>query len=437
MPRPDECDEVFTELPVTLWDYVGDGTPDELSLEGTSDLLLKVREPCALKSPAAVYSAWSDAQGYLVGDWKTTRDWRYQKTTAELYTNRQGVIYPLAAMRKLDLEAIPGRWAYSITDPAKRREARATDFVQTRAHAEARVTEYFQAARALREKGLQFLALTDGKGAGDLANQRLAFVQEDFSANVSACDDYGGCPHSYERGGACTARRTTGSRIAAMSAASAKSPCAAPDVPLESLLRKSLEQGEGKMSASPWAQKAAAFRNRVAPPPSPAPPVDPVTGLFAAEAVEARASVALDGETRSVEAGDSTGLDPQPEAPAPKRRGRPPGAKNRRPNYGAVEAAPPIDVNDQSYAAEMAEYAALEQAAESEPAAPAISSAEAYVKGQPKPKVDAHVNFHVTESDPPYSHTLSELAALARDLGCEVVIRFPAKAPDSGKAVAP
>src|SRR5688572_23078928 len=88
MPSPDECDEVYTELGVCLWNDDPEN-PDDPPIEGTSDLLLKLRDHVIM----------GVGEGWLVGDWKTTRDWRYQKTPEALVTDRQGVVYPLAAMR--------------------------------------------------------------------------------------------------------------------------------------------------------------------------------------------------------------------------------------------------------------------------------------------------------------------------------------------------
>lgn len=86
---------------------------------------------------------------------------------------------------------------------------------------------------------------------------------------------------------------------------------------------------------SPWKQAAERFKAAQAAKAAPAP-----AGPLAAEA---RASVALDGETRSMEAGDNAGLDLEPVQPAaaeaPKRtRGRPPGAKNKPKAAGSAES---------------------------------------------------------------------------------------------------
>src|SRR5688572_22637509 len=130
MPAPEECDEVYTELGVCLWNDDPEN-PDDPPIEGTSDLLLKVKPESAHKHWLSM-APW--AGGYMVGDWKSSVSFDYQKPAYEervtkkrgrqgeyelrvppLFTDRQGVVYPLAAMRRLDLDAIPGRWAYSIT----------------------------------------------------------------------------------------------------------------------------------------------------------------------------------------------------------------------------------------------------------------------------------------------------------------------------------
>lgn len=279
MPGPEECEEVYTETAISLApppDMVGAPT-----LEGTSDLLLR------LKAPRQDFD-----HNWLAGDWKTSRSFQYAKTAAELYTNSQGILYPLAAMRRLGLDSIPCRWAYSITDPAKRREARATDFVQTREHAEAAARPLFQAAAEMR-------AIYDAVAHME---PLAAALSVPATGAPSACEAFGGCPHSVERGGACTAplEMTTGQRMLAERETGRAKTCApAPAVvPLEALLRRSIDQKkDGKERyMSPFQKKLQELQNAQA------------AGCAVVPAVaEARASSRLDGETRV--------LDPQPVTP--------------------------------------------------------------------------------------------------------------------------
>jgi hypothetical protein len=362
MPRPDECDQVFSELPVALYpDPEGEELPGGLVIEGTSDLLLKLRPEVGSKYfDAKTQHALRESDNYLVGDWKTTGDFDYQKraytefrkkkrgrqgeyelVVPPLYTDKQGVIYPLASMRRLDLDALPGRWAYSITDVRKRREARATDFVQTREHAEAAVAGYFREAGVLKGHYRAFTAIKAGGSAtSDVAlADRLAYAQA-LPADTTKCDDFGGCPHSWERGGACMARRDLGSRLqgaakaqapsleAALEASLAAGTCAATPtrvytqdnqiMPASALARSK--------SMSPWKQAAERFKAAQA-----AKAAAPVP---AAVLPEARASVVLDGETVPIGPAAEPALELEPVQPAaaeaPKRtRGRPPGAKNK------------------------------------------------------------------------------------------------------------
>lgn len=363
MPRPDECDQVFSELPVALYpDPEGEELPGGLVIEGTSDLLLRLSEANMQRYYAHVGDGW------LAGDFKTTRDWRYQKDAATLRVDRQGIVYPLASMRRLGLDALPGRWAYSITDVRKRREARATDFVQTREHAEAAVAGYFREAGVLKGHYRAFTAIKAGGSAtSDVAlADRLAYAQA-LPADTTKCDDFGGCPHSWERGGACMARRDLGSRLqgaakaqapsleAALEASLAAGTCAATPtrvytqdnqiVPASALARSK--------SMSPWKQAAERFKAAQAAKAATARDADtgevltpnPAAPVAVAESATVLSAPML-GQPQTVlaEVGPATepALELEPvqaaAAEAPKRtRGRPPGAKNK-PKAAAADA---------------------------------------------------------------------------------------------------
>lgn len=357
MPRPDECDQVFSELPVALYpDPDGEELPGGLVIEGTSDLLLQIRPDAgSTRFNESMVNFLFESDQWVSCDFKTSRDWRYQKTSAQLFEDKQGVIYPLASMRRLDLDALPGRWAYSITDVRKRREARATDFVQTREHAEAAVAGYFREAGVLKGHYRAFTAIKAGGSAtSDVAlADRLAYAQA-LPGDTTKCDDFGGCPHSWERGGACMARRDLGSRL--QGAAKAQAPS------LESALEASLAAGTcaatptrvytqdnqimpasalaRSKSMSPWKKAAERFKaEQAAAKAAPARDADtgevltpnPAAPVAVAESATVLSAPML-GQPQTVLA--EVGLAAEPVQPAaaeaPKRtRGRPPGAKNK------------------------------------------------------------------------------------------------------------
>ena len=431
MPSPEECDEVYTELGVCLWNDDPEN-PDDPPIEGTSDLLLKLKQSVVSRywdEGGQLYEVLASTGGWLVGDWKSSVSFDYQKPAYEervtvkrgrageyelrvppLFTDRQGVVYPLAAMRRLDLDAIPGRWAYSITDPKKRREARATDFVQTRENAEALVKGYFAEARVLKRYFDEFTVLVQD-------SSKEALVQS-LPANTDECNSYGGCPHAWDRGGACTARRSLGARIAA------KAPCASPavDVPLEALLKRSVDMSMSTTPVSSWKAAAARFDAQRAtapagPPPEDNPPLEqPVLTPHAATALrEARASVALDGETAPLEP-----LDPQPELPTtpaadkPKgRRGRPPGSKNK-----PALAAPAKD-----------EPTTAEGLLAWEPSVEQLTAAASFTdQDLGPPEFKDNPDYEPVSPTPTFrDFTLSEIAAAAKATGAEISIHFSGK----------
>lgn len=429
MPRPDECDEVYTEIGVALWPE-GEGPP----IEGTSDLLLKVKQDPYRGGLGWDYDKFN---GWLVGDWKTTSNYRYAKNAATLFTDRQGVVYPLAAMRRLNLEAIPGRWAYSLTDPKARRQARATDFVQTRENAEELARGYFAEAAVLKGHFDAFMALS-----GD---DRVAYVTA-LPENTEECPNFGGCPHAWDRGGACTARRSLGSRVQAACAtvpAGVDSP-----IPLESLLRRSLK---GENMASPWMQAKQRFQMQQQASTPPGQVMHLATGGIAPRLTP---ELAVDLANANVSA-----LDPQPATPAPadisaepeettavetprpgprpniseapRRRGRPPGAKNRAAEPATVSSEMPGLISKETAAALL-----------NAPCPPGVSPAlrmaeigELMRSGAVDDTVDAAFALSATAEDDPRQYafragdrasalTLADIAAVAKATGAEVTIFF-------------
>ena len=443
MPPPGDCAEVYTELPVRL------EPPDDIDappIEGTNDLLLRLWDRS--RSVGSYCPEYAPGE-YWLGDWKTTRDWRYKKDAETLYEDFQGIVYPLAAMRRFDLHEIKCRWAYSITDPNKRREARATDFVQTREHAEAAVRPLFETAADIRDvwgEAMSYAGAWTSAGQVPVTPEallRAALMVEADGVENDQCDAYGGCPHRADAGGACTAplQRSLGARIQGRAAANTCAP-ATPVVPLESLLRKSVEANAAKAAGgvtpmSPFKQKLEQLKLSGGVPLPPPTPGQAPTGyqlpMAAVAVAEAAASVRLDGET--------VALDPQPEAPAPaldlepvvspaevvadmagqmdaaiaeaapKRRGRPPGAKNR-PAPAEVAVAINTDQVQAIAAGEVPDGVTPEQAEAMRPLATALASSPDVAEELLPP-----INDNVT---------LKTLARVAANLGVRIVVRFGA-----------
>jgi hypothetical protein len=125
---------------------------------------------------------WGDLFGrppgsVMVGDHKTTTDFRWAKTQDDLLNDLQASVYALAAMDRHNVDVVLLQWVYYRTRGAKK--SHVVRAVMPRALAE----------DVVRRKGdavaLQILQhrLTPGTRALDLV------------PNPSACEDYGGCVH--------------------------------------------------------------------------------------------------------------------------------------------------------------------------------------------------------------------------------------------------
>ncbi len=415
MPRPDECDEMFTEIGVTLWPE--DGGPP---IEGTSDLLLKVKPAAAAKHfDVSAFAALEMANWWLVGDWKSTSAWKYAKNAATLFTDRQGVVYPLAAMRRLELDAIPGRWAYSLTDAKARRQARATDFVQTRENAEALARGYFAEAAALKEHFDAFTFLP-------IQEDRESYVAI-LPANTDACDAYGGCPHAWDRGGACMARRSLGARVQAC----VKPPTCATEqvVPLNQLLQKSLDRGAGdKNMTSPWMQAKQRFQAQQAAASLGTAALDPPALADVADEPAENTAVETPDSKRASEPPVAPALTPAaaPVVEAPKRRGRPPGAKNRAVGMPPALAAPYGRGEDASAHTVVASFDAAGVAKIAAGTMPPTTAVTAVMLEGLQPLAQALVDAPdpPTQPEPTPDLTLAHVAQVARTTGAEITIRF-------------
>ena len=125
-----------------------------------------------------------DAEHVRVLDYKTTSDFRWMLTAAELSnTDGQGLVYPLHAMRKYGVEVVECAWVYFRTEQPY--AARAVTFRQTLKRAK-------ELARPLFDRGAELIERV-----------RLKIAPEDLPSNPVACNEYGGCSYHHERGGPC------------------------------------------------------------------------------------------------------------------------------------------------------------------------------------------------------------------------------------------
>lgn len=146
------------------------------------------------------FHALDDRGRVIVIDYKTTSDFRWMKTAAELANDdQQGVLYPLHAMREYGKESAECMWLYLRTEQPY--AARAVSFEQ-----------HLQRAK---EKALPIIR----RGAELIERQRLQIAPEDLPANPLACNQYGGCEYHQSRGGPCNPAKPTPGQLARVTTA--------------------------------------------------------------------------------------------------------------------------------------------------------------------------------------------------------------------------
>lgn len=111
----------------------------------------------------------------VVGDHKTTREWKWAKTVEDLRADIQANLYAAAAMEAMAKDRTKSRWIYYKT--TGRPEARAVDLIFNREDVSKQVEGIDRDARDIH---------------------RLYVLQPnplDLPPNPDACERFGGCPH--------------------------------------------------------------------------------------------------------------------------------------------------------------------------------------------------------------------------------------------------
>jgi hypothetical protein len=161
-------------------------TPDgPVFFKGTRDLtFVDPTTPFAKMSKADQISALFVPIGsrpdskVVLGDHKTTTDFRWAKTEDELREDIQAMVYALATMEQYAVDEIECRWVYYRTRGARKSERRT--IVVTRDHA----------LRVVLEKAVPVVHQI----LGVRERQKLTVLQpRDLTPNVHHCSDYGGC----------------------------------------------------------------------------------------------------------------------------------------------------------------------------------------------------------------------------------------------------
>ncbi len=189
LPHPGECEEILPEAEFTLpcSDVPELGDWPGLGLRGTIDLQVRTTPKELARLGVASPSGW------LLIDFKTTASLRYAKTPTQWHADAQGTIYPLKAMHRVKIEAMPSRWAYF--ESKKVRRAAAVDFLPT-----------FESVTAnARNKLLPVVRTLDDHVQAKTPISALA-------QNPEACERYAGCPYHIARGGNCPGGRASTGR---------------------------------------------------------------------------------------------------------------------------------------------------------------------------------------------------------------------------------
>lgn len=181
-PRVERCigPEVHPPLVEGLWHTTGAGT---VRWVGYVDLrvLPTEDESDRLGLP----------RGWVTFDYKSTKDPKWIKTSAELRADGQANVYGLDARRSEDHGPSVMRWVYFRTQG--KREARPVDFTIDQRAAEIVLDDMTD--RALYLDSLPSV--------------------EACPPNPGACGDYGGCTYHHSKGGPCSAKGRLGALIQA------------------------------------------------------------------------------------------------------------------------------------------------------------------------------------------------------------------------------
>lgn len=127
-----------------------------------------------------------DAQSTpVLYDWKSTKDFKWQKTAADLRDDLAASMYALDVMLGANVDSLAGRWVYFKS--VGRTAAKHTDVVWQKSECKEVVNSAIITAAHLR------------------ASIRRKATPDDLDANSNNCKAYGGCPYASHQGGPCKA----------------------------------------------------------------------------------------------------------------------------------------------------------------------------------------------------------------------------------------
>lgn len=200
LPHPSECLAVRIEEALDLdFGFLDPATAallagDPLRFSGFKDLVTET--PCAGQWPESVVGIHVHLY-----DHKTTYDFAWVKTAAELADDPQANLYALNVCQLYGLDAVDCTWVYYRTEGSP--AAHPVHFTITRAAAEAFVARLVVQALELR-------AVMRACPAAPEA--RHLYVMQ-LPANTDSCDDFGGRDCHASRGGPCDAKASYASLV--------------------------------------------------------------------------------------------------------------------------------------------------------------------------------------------------------------------------------
>lgn len=119
---------------------------------------------------------------YVVGDHKTTSDFKWALTSNDLDRNPQALIYAHAAMQRHAVDSVELRWVYMRTRGAK--QSRVSRLVVDRGIVERGLDEMVVPVARLIKKARE-------------EQQESGITAMDLPFNPGACNHYGGCPYKH------------------------------------------------------------------------------------------------------------------------------------------------------------------------------------------------------------------------------------------------
>ncbi len=293
LPHPDECLEVWVESDLFVPNTSG------VVFKGKLDLVARV-SAAGLKRLGLEHAAtYADGSGWVLFDYKTTSDFKWQKNPAVLRIDKQGVLYPWSTMQLRDREA------YEAADPGGDWQALTQlpcrwVYFRTRGAAAAKCTDWVADAAELRPL---VHALIDRASELD-AIKRSGMAWTDLQKNANSCGMFAGCEYHTSKGGPCDARRRLGSLIQAR----------VPKKPNGGLINMAESFAARKARLAAEAAGTAAPANPVQPvaaEPEPAPaPASPPPKIERAPAAAKAPKAAPTGPTGGVQAQGPTGALP-------------------------------------------------------------------------------------------------------------------------------